>query len=416
VSGSARRVPPTAVAGLVLVALVAVLLAWQRPWGGDDAAPVGDQAQVETALRSQLAALAAAADEPAWTEGFGSGGATVASATWRARDALGVADVDLDLVSLADAPDRTDGSRAAVVRISWTSAPDARLGAAGDATAVVGLRLRASAEGDGVDLLGVEPRTDGPDPDPVPLWLAGEVTVGGDGPVALVTVATPQDGGPAVPEAPSLVAAAVAQIERVTGTSDPAAVVVPASGELAARLLGRGTDGLGAVAGVTTTAAGIGVPVVVLNPTEFERMDQRGRQVVVTHELTHAMTGAVGTSAETWLVEGFADWVALHDDTAPLTTSAGQLLLQVASSGAPAALPTDDDLAGSTSSAAYQGAWLAVVVLGRDQGGDAAVLQAYRAVIGGATVDEALGDVGSSVDELTTRWQDYLTYSASTVS
>jgi hypothetical protein len=153
------------------------------------------------------------------------------------------------------------------------------------------------------------------------------------------------------------------------------------------------------------------VPVVVLNPTEFDRMDPRGRQVVVTHELTHAMTGAVGTSAETWLVEGFADWVALHDDSAPLTTSAGELLLQVASSGPPAALPTDADLAGSTSSAAYQGAWLAVVVLGQGPGGDAAVLRAYRAVIDGATVDAALGEVGTSVDELTARWQDYLTAS-----
>ena len=155
---------------------------------------------------------------------------------------------------------------------------------------------------------------------------------------------------------------------------------------------------------------------VVLNPAEFARMDPRGSQIVVTHELTHALTGVVGTTAPTWLVEGFADWVALHDDTAPLATSAGALLTQVAQSGAPEALPSDEDLAGPTSGAAYQGAWLSLVVLAREHGGDAAVLQVYRAVVGGTALADALASVGTSVEELTAQWRDYLVYSASTVS
>lgn len=92
------------------------------------------------------------------------------------------------------------------------------------------------------------------------------------------------------------------------------------------------------------------------------------------------------------------------------------MLTQVAQSGPPDALPTDEDLAGPTSGAAYQGAWLSLVVLAKEHGGDATVLEVYRSVVGGAPVSEALAAVGTSIDELTRQWGDYLVYNASTVS
>ena len=409
-----RRASPTLVAVGVLLALVAVLLVWQRPWAATDPSATVDESELDARLRSQLTTAAEATDAATWAAGFGPGGSEVGARTWAARDALGVGDVSLTLVSVGAAPDRDDGTRSAVVRVAWTATDDALLGPAEASTSTVAARVRSAAGSDAVDVLGFEPRDDGTASDPLPLWLGGEVTVGGTDAVPVVTVATGEGAG--VPDAAALAAVGQAQVSGLTGSTARAAVIVPSSAEASAALLGRTPDALGAVAGVATNLPGSSLPVVVLNPAEFARMDPRGRQVVVTHELTHALTGVVGTSAPTWLVEGFADWVALHDDTAPLLTSAGALLSQVARSGPPAALPTDEDLAGPTSGAAYQGAWLSLVVLARERGGDAAVLAVYRAVVSGTPLDEALAGVGTSVDELTSQWRDYLVYSASTVS
>lgn len=414
-SSPPRRASPTLVALGVLVALVAVLLLWQQPWSsGDSTSPSVDDSELDVRLRSQLTQAAASTDGASWSAAFGPDGAPVGAASWEAREALGVADVDLALVSVGAAPDREDGTRSAIVRVTWDVREDAVLGPAAESTATVAARVRPSTRSETVDVLGFEPRGDGSASDPVPLWLSGEVTIDDTSSAVVVTVAT--GDGPGVPAAAALTATGAAQVSALTGSTARVAVIVPSSGESAAAILGRGSEGLGRVAGVATTVAGAGVPVVVLNPAEFERMDPRGRQIVVTHELTHAMTGGIGTAAPTWLVEGFADWVALHDDTAPLATSAGDLLAQVARSGPPEALPADDDLAGPTSGAAYQGAWLSLVVLGRDDGGDAAVLEVYREVVAGTPVEQALAGVGTSVAELTAQWRDYLVYSASTVS
>ncbi len=411
---SKRQASPSLLALGVLVALVAVLLAWQRPWSSSDSSASSDDSELDARLRSQLTAASAASDPLAWAEGFGPDGSRVAAASWAARLALGVDDVDLTLVSVGDAPDRSDGTRSAVVRVSWSVSDDAVLGAAEEATSTIGARVRSAGDGRAVDLLGFEPSSSSSSPDSVPLWLSGDVTVAGSETLPVVVVAG--GDGPGVPGADALAGVGEAQVRALTATSGRAVVVVPPSRDSAGAVLGRAPADLGSVAGVATTLPGVGLPAVVLNPAEFERMDPRGRQVVVTHELTHALTGVVGTSAPTWLVEGFADWVALHDDTAPLATSAGALLTQVAQSGPPDALPTDEDLAWPTSGAAYQGAWLSLVVLAKEHGGDATVLEVYRSVVGGAPVSEALAAVGTSIDELTRQWGDYLVYNASTVS
>ena len=64
-------------------------------------------------------------------------------------------------------------------------------------------------------------------------------------------------------------------------------------------------------------------------------MDDRAQRVVMTHEATHVLTGIVRSHIELWVAEGFADYVALHDDTAPLSVSAGQILRKVKVDGAP---------------------------------------------------------------------------------
>ena len=64
------------------------------------------------------------------------------------------------------------------------------------------------------------------------------------------------------------------------------------------------------------------------------------RQVVISHEATHLATDAPLTSGvPLWLLEGFADYVALHDVDLPITTTAGQIIQQVRTDGAPDHLP-----------------------------------------------------------------------------
>ena len=147
-------------------------------------------------------------------------------------------------------------------------------------------------------------------------------------------------------------------------------------------------------------------------------MDERAAQVVISHEATHQLTEAVGTKTEAWVAEGFADFVALHDDTAPLSLSAGQVLRQVADGGPPEALPSADDFgqAGRGLGSVYESAWMVFRMLG-ERHSDAAIVRFYRDVMSGTEVKTAVRRAFDlSVRELTAQWRDYLTKSASTVS
>ena len=65
-------------------------------------------------------------------------------------------------------------------------------------------------------------------------------------------------------------------------------------------------------------------------PSSTATSDPVGEQVVMTHEATHIATGAPMTSGvPLWLLEGFADYVALRDVDLPLSTTAGQIIAQV---------------------------------------------------------------------------------------
>ena len=83
--------------------------------------------------------------------------------------------------------------------------------------------------------------------------------------------------------------------------------------------------------------------------------------MVMSHEATHVATDAATTSMPLWLVEGFADYVALRDVDLPLSVSAAQVAAQVRLHGAPAELPADAefDTGGTHLGASYEAAWLA---------------------------------------------------------
>jgi hypothetical protein len=269
------------------------------------------------------------------------------------------------------------------------------------------VRFRFEASGDGVSIAGV-----GGDGSRTPLWMTGplEVRRAGD---HLVLV----DGSEAQADRLAAQAAiAVPAVRRVLPDWAGGLVVeVPATvADLHAALDGDpGT--YDEIAAVTTTVDGsteAGAPVhVFVNPDVYGSLQERGAQVVMTHEAVHVATDAATSTTPLWLLEGFADYVALRDVPLPLDVTAAQILRQVRRDGPPAALPGSDEFDTTTAhlGASYEAAWLACRLLA-DLGGERALLRFYRLVQEGASVDDGLREAfGFGEAELTRRWRDLLT-------
>lgn len=394
--------------------LAAALLLWQRPWQSstsDEVVPVPDDAA--SLLTHQFRALSDADTRQAFIAAAGSGSSarTFATDAWDARDELDVASVELRYLHGGEVSDRADGSTVAQVEVSWR---------AGQNSAVTGTSVRDAT----VDFR-LDPRHDGTfairsasaGDQPLPLWLAGRIAVEQSAGTRVITV----DGG--VPDIDAATMARVAR-ERVRevmpGVHADLTIVSPHTEALTADLVGEKQRDIAPIAAITTTVDGRtrSARVIVLNPAQFATMDQRAAQVVVSHEATHLLTGAIGRGGEAWAIEGFADFVALHDDTAPLSLSAGQALRQVKENGAPKTLPSADDFgrADHGLGAVYESAWMIFRMLG-ERHDDATIVRFYRDVLSGTDVSKAVRKAFDlSIHQLTAQWRDYLTKSASTVS
>ena len=115
-------------------------------------------------------------------------------------------------------------------------------------------------------------------------------------------------------------------------------------------------------------------------PRSFLPLGPRGAQVVVTHEATHVATAAATSTSPTWLVEGFADYVALRSQRLPLATSASRIIALRPRHGAPAHLPGAAAVRSRRSphlEARYESAWLACRLLA-DDGGPRSLVAFYR--------------------------------------
>lgn len=253
----------------------------------------------------------------------------------------------------------------------------------------------------------------------LPLWLVGSLTVERHGDLEVMRL----DGGDTHQPVDAMAAAARTGVLKVVPhASGSLTVVSPHTQAEMAELVGQKIANVEQIAAVSTQLDSGGDPsagsVVVLNPAVFATMDRRAAQVVLTHEATHVLTKAVGTRAETWVVEGFADFVALHDDTAGLSLSAGQILAQVKAGDGPRHLPTAADFSATKHGlgAVYESAWMIFRMLAGSYG-DEKVDTFYARVLGGAPLDRALSSsFGLTERALTSRWRAYLAKSASTVS
>jgi hypothetical protein len=221
------------------------------------------------------------------------------------------------------------------------------------------------------------------------LWLDGPVHVARGRDTLVVTAA----------DAPArferLATQAVTYVRKVLhGWRGSLVVEVPGSEGQLERMLGASKGEYSAIAAVTTTVDGSlvpGSPVhVFVNPDVFDGLGPRGSQVVLSHEATHVATDASFTSMPTWLLEGFADYVALDHANIPLRTAASQILKRVRQHGAPTHLPTTGDLDPSAQAlgATYEEAWTACRYLGQRYG-EAKLIAFYRAVDSGSTTRQA---------------------------
>lgn len=245
-----------------------------------------------------------------------------------------------------------------------------------------------------------------------PVWLDGPATVRRtDDVVVLVS-----EG--ALPIRPLLKEAEQALVDArrvLGGRGDRLVVEVPASADALHAALGLPRGTYDAVAAVTTSADGANVPGtpihVFVNPDVFGVLDPTAAQVVISHEAVHALTEAPSAlGVEPWLLEGFADYVALRDVDLPLSRTARQIAAQVRDRGVPEALPSRVDLDSQAHhlGAAYEASWLVCVTL-VEQGGEEALVDLYEAVLDGADLDAELrARFGWTLADLTRAWQDKL--------
>lgn len=404
---------PNLIAGLVLTLLVTLVLGWQQPW--NSSTPVTRPAIGAGAAESIARQVGALDSATTFKEFQRAAGSTAAARAWAKQtydnlDALAVTELRLRFVGGGEPRLRADGATEATVDASWRAGT--RSGLAQDTPSTATMRLILDPTGD--DRFAV--RGAAADDGPLPLWLVGALDVRTSAGTTLISV----DDGDTRQPIDAYVTRARATVQAVIGSATSMLVVIsPHTQAQTAEILNQPEAQLAQIAAVTTALDGTARPksavAIVLNPAVFATMDERAAQIVMAHEATHVMTGATLATMDTWVSEGFADYVALRADKAPLRVSAGQILAQVKASGAPAQLPTAADFEATRHGlgSVYESAWLAFRMLAADYG-DTAVLAFYNDARAGTSTEKAAHSAfGLSLKTLTAKWRAYLTKSAS---
>jgi hypothetical protein len=246
-----------------------------------------------------------------------------------------------------------------------------------------------------------------------PLWLSGPLQVR-----RAVRSMVLVDASAARADAfAALARRAVPQVRRVLPSWSGGLVVeVPGSEAALDAALGAHRGDYQGIAAVTTTVDGSrsrrSPAHVFVNPHVFDPLRPSGAQVVITHEATHVATDAATTPAPLWLVEGFADYVALRAAGLPVTTTAARIIALVRRDGPPRHLPGRRAFAAGADhlEARYESAWLACRLLA-DRDGTAALVGFYRAMDrGGRLAPELRRWFALTPAELVRQWRSLLSH------
>ncbi|MEV5280197.1 hypothetical protein [Streptomyces sp. NPDC051993] len=198
-------------------------------------------------------------------------------------------------------------------------------------------------------------------------------------------------------------------------------VLVPASLDGMAALLGAPAASYRGIAAVTTGEAGgsTAAPAdrVIVNPEAYSVLGDLGRRVVLTHETTHVATRAhTSPATPMWLSEGYADWVGYRGTGRTAAQAAPELQQAVRAGDLPAALPDDADFGfdggADRLARAYEGGWLACRLIASHW--SEATLARFYTEVGDqphreGAVEKAMSDeLGLSPGEFTTMWREYV--------
>lgn len=242
-----------------------------------------------------------------------------------------------------------------------------------------------------------------------PVWMSGPMQVSRSRDL-LVVAAVDTDLDAFV----RLARSALPTVTSVVTDWEPQLVVeVPSDGASLESALGVERGYYTQIAAVTGSGGTLsaGAPIhIFVNPDVYSGLGRAGREVVLAHEVTHVATDAPRSEAPTWLVEGFADYVALRRTRLPLARTAGQVAQQVRDRGVPQDLPAASDYAaqGPGLGAVYEASWLACVVLA-ERADAKGLLAFYSSASRGAPVGLALRrELAWSTPELVRTWQDRL--------
>jgi hypothetical protein len=397
------------VAGLSLfLALVVGVVVWMTQRDSTYHAPLSgpgpaqaSPAQAATLLRGLETAVGRDDPPSAHRLGSSAGAAAALSAVVRNGQALHVTGFSLRYVDEVGgvAP---DGAFAAYAQASW------RFAGFDQRAESMEVRVRFAQRGGHLRIAGI-----GGGDRRSPLWLSGPVQVRRS-PGTLVLV---QGDAAEADRVAGLARTAVPQVRRVLPGWTPHLVVeVPATEQRLEAALHADQGQYAGIAAVTTSVDGDrarNAPVhVFVNPQAFLPLKPDGAQVVLTHEATHVATSAATSPSPIWLVEGFADYVALRSQHLPLTTTAARISSLVHSAGVPRHLPGEHEFAAGAPhlEARYESAWLACRLLA-DSAGPRALVSFYRAVDAGHPVGAALRThVGFGLRGLTERWRTLLAH------
>ena len=293
-----------------------------------------------------------------------------------------------------------DGSWTGVVDLTW------QLGATGERASSADVAVGFTPVEDGVAITGFAAQGRAR----VPLWLQGQLAV-----VRTDSVLVLVDGDrPEAEETARRARVGIGVVSRVLPDRvRPVVVEVPASAADLDATLGAAPGTYAGIAAVTTTPGGATDerdPVhVFLNPDVTSRLRRAGAQVVMSHELVHVFTDAVGSPVEPWLLEGFADYVALRDVGLPDRITLGRAIEAVRRGGVPEVLPSaaDFDTRADDLQARYEEAWLACRIIA-ERVGERGLVAVYDAAASGDTEEQALARAGVSTASLTRQWRQAL--------
>ena len=250
-----------------------------------------------------------------------------------------------------------DGSWSAVAEVAWQVEGDT---SPSQADVVVSF----APDGDGLGITGFGGADAGRGR--VPLWLRGELSVARSRGVLVMVDGTRSEAD----EVAARVTRGIDVVRRVLPAwRAPVVVEVPASAADLDETLGAEPGTYAGIAAVTATAGSATddtAPVhVFVNPEVTAGLRRAGAQVVMSHELVHVATDAARGGTEPWLVEGFADYVALRDTGLPdRATSAGRSRPCAATASrttCPGA--ADFDTRAADLQARYEEAWLACRII-----------------------------------------------------